>query len=162
MLTFGTVIGEKETYSTNIKITKISQFFQKIQKKTLNDTEINIVFHLPDSSFKLDYCGIRDGKFSKKERTIMIQVAVPMEIILSEDDNEVWDYLTQSIADSIKLGKVKFDWYNVEYDPTPDIQALEKMKSEIPLDRYNGFEKKYDKLEKEKKYIDELAKKFGL
>lgn len=41
---------------------------------------INVVFHVPGSLGCLDWDGIRDAKYSRKQKLLMIQVAVPENI----------------------------------------------------------------------------------
>ncbi len=48
-----------------------------------NSPAINVVFYVPGSTGRLDWDGIRDSKFSRQQQLLMIQVAVPDEIILS-------------------------------------------------------------------------------
>ncbi|HEX5468917.1 MAG TPA: hypothetical protein VFW80_07705 [Gaiellaceae bacterium] len=40
---------------------------------------VNVVFHIPGDVLTLDYDGERTGSFSKRDGTLMVQVAIPDE-----------------------------------------------------------------------------------
>lgn len=42
---------------------------------------INVVFYVPGSIGRLDWEGMRDAKFSRQQQLLMIQVAVPEQIV---------------------------------------------------------------------------------
>lgn len=49
---------------------------------------INVVFYVPGSTGRLDWVGIRDSKFSRQQQLLMVQVAVPDEIVKSTKPHE--------------------------------------------------------------------------
>ncbi len=46
---------------------------------------VNVVFHIPGNYFTSEFEGLRTGRFSRKERHLMIQVALPPEPSESAD-----------------------------------------------------------------------------
>jgi hypothetical protein len=61
---------------------------------------LNVVFHVPGSiAGGPDYVGVRTGKFSRKEKMLMVQVAVPKEIIYSAD---VRAFLFSSVREAVR------------------------------------------------------------
>ena len=44
---------------------------------------VNVVFHVPGSTGSPDWDGLRDAKFSRQQRLLMVQVAVPENIVES-------------------------------------------------------------------------------
>jgi hypothetical protein len=60
---------------------------------------LNIVFHVPGSIVGCpDYVGVRTAKFSKKQKMLMIQVAVPKEMIHSP---KVRAFLFSSVREAV-------------------------------------------------------------
>lgn len=77
---------------------------------------LNVVFHIPGSIIKeIPYEGLRDGKFSREEQMLMIQVAVPKEIASSNDENVVQKFLFDSLREANKIGAKFFKKKGMEY-----------------------------------------------
>src|SRR5713226_9593971 len=49
------------------------------------DGTINIVFQYPGSLLQPEFSGVRTGSFSKKRKTLVVQVAVPADAMSSKD-----------------------------------------------------------------------------
>ncbi len=58
--------------------------------------ELNVVFHLPGRVVKPDYTGLRTGTFSRKQKTLMIQAAVPEPLVDSNDTAFVFDVVREA------------------------------------------------------------------
>jgi hypothetical protein len=55
---------------------------------------VNVVFYVPGSLGAFDWDGIRDAKFSKQQKLLMVQVAVPANMI---DSPSLKDELIESL-----------------------------------------------------------------
>ena len=74
---------------------------------------LNVVFHVPGSIVGgPEYVGVRTGKFSRKERMLMVQVAVPKEIIQSED---VRAFLFNSVCEAVLTAAPFLQRKGIEY-----------------------------------------------
>ena len=45
---------------------------------------VNVVFYVPGSFSRPDWDGLRDGRFSREEKLLLVQVAVPDEMVSSD------------------------------------------------------------------------------
>lgn len=79
---------------------------------------LDVVFHVPGSVIKPDYQGLRTGKFSRKERMLMVQVSVPAALVMSED-SEV--FIINSLREAVRMAKPRFQRAGIQY---PEDQYL--------------------------------------
>ncbi len=132
VISVGAVIGGPECAFMDNYVRSLMRFTkEKRLENSSSNAEVNIVFHLPGSLMKPDYIGLRTGKFSKKENTLMIQAAVEAEFIASNDDAEVISYIFEVADEAIGMAKSFFDRNDVEYDIEMDRQLLDKWKALI-------------------------------
>ena len=77
---------------------------------------LNAVFHIPGSICSdLGYEGLRDGKFSRKLKLLMIQIAVPKEIVESPNEEIIFRFLFDSLREANRIGALCFKKKNIEY-----------------------------------------------
>jgi len=77
---------------------------------------LNVVFHIPGSIIRnLDYEGLRDGKFSRARKLLMIQVAVPKEIAESQDEEAIFRFLFDSLREANRIAALYFKKKKIEY-----------------------------------------------
>lgn len=77
---------------------------------------LNVVFHIPGSMIhKVPYEGLRNGKFSRSLKFLMIQVAVPPEIAASEDEEVITKFLFDSLREASKIAAKYFKKKDIEY-----------------------------------------------
>src|SRR5438552_1960242 len=72
----------------------------------VEDGLLNIVFQFSGSIFRPDFSGLRVGRYIKKERRLEVKVAVPPDMILS--DNFAQQYVALA-RQAIVEGKKVFD-----------------------------------------------------
>jgi hypothetical protein len=66
------------------------------------------VFHVPGPLFPVDYSGLRTGRYSKKERIIEVQIAVPPELLgRSEPDTLV--AMVRLLREGVELARKKVE-----------------------------------------------------
>src|SRR5262249_8838944 len=94
--------------------------------------EINVVFYVAGSLGSPDWDGVRDAKFSRKRQLLMVQVAVPPELVRSRTLNE---YLFDSLD---RANAVAFEFFRTKglSFPLADAERLvrrirERVESEI-------------------------------
>jgi hypothetical protein len=85
---------------------------------------LDIVFHVPGSLFSPEYGGVRTGSFSKKERILQVQIAVPLELC-SQDQPAVVTFVLDSLREAIRVAgpryaKAKVPFRQAEYERLVD------------------------------------------
>lgn len=78
---------------------------------------INVVFHVPGSLGRPDWDGIRDAKFSRQRQLLMVQVAVPANMVESP---ALKDYLIRSLFGA---NAVAFEFFRQKGLPFPLAEA---------------------------------------
>lgn len=73
---------------------------------------INVVFYFPGSLGSFDWDGLRDGKFSQKRQLLMVQVAVPSELVNSQT---LKDFLVESLHAANQLAFDFFQRRGIDY-----------------------------------------------
>lgn len=58
---------------------------------------VNVVFHVPGVHVEPDFTGIRSGRFSRKDRIVMMQVAVPSSF---SSEAALHEFVFDSLADA--------------------------------------------------------------
>jgi hypothetical protein len=77
---------------------------------------LNIVFHIPGSMApNVGYDGLRDGKFSREEKLLTIQVAVPKEIAVCDDEETILNFLFDSLRKANRIAAKYFKKKGMEY-----------------------------------------------
>jgi hypothetical protein len=64
---------------------------------------LDVVLHVPGSVFSPEPFGVRTSRFSKKERTLMLQIAVPPEVV-EKDDHQIEAYLLSALREAVRKG----------------------------------------------------------
>ena len=88
MITIGVVYGGPESRDSDVfdALTAVS----KAAISARGDFEfgsapaVNVVFHVPGSLSRPDWDGMRDARFSRKKKLLMVQVALPDEVVSSD------------------------------------------------------------------------------
>jgi hypothetical protein len=87
------------------------------------DGTINVVFQYPGSLLQPDFVGVRTGSFSKKKRILVVQVAVPKEMLSSA--NFVKHYL-EFLKDALAEGKKYLDKKGIPFSLEDHIALANK------------------------------------
>jgi hypothetical protein len=86
---------------------------------------LNVVFHVPGSIVGgPDYVGMRTAKFSRKQKMLMIQVAVPKEMV---DSPDVRAFLFSSVREAVFTAAPFLRKKGVEY-PVERVLDIVRMK----------------------------------
>jgi hypothetical protein len=123
MISIGAVLGGGELAQSQIKraISDITAFFSGAEDGDFGS--LNIVFHVPGSLVKPDYVGVRTARFSKKQKMLMIQVAVPEELKELSDQME---FLLNSVRLGVKLARPVFARARIEYTAEAYLALVEQ------------------------------------
>src|SRR5258708_38645485 len=65
-----------------------------------NVGSLDLVFHVPGSILKPEHAGLRTGRFSRKERMLQIQIAVPEDLMASPG---LRGYIVQSLRKAVEI-----------------------------------------------------------
>ena len=76
---------------------KASQRIQELRAGRLSEFNVNVVFQVPAEDFTLEFEGLRSGRFSRKQRALMVQVAIPEGEPEGDPDEEVRRLLLEAI-----------------------------------------------------------------
>jgi hypothetical protein len=120
------VLGGPEHVGFDREVRKLMRFCRENRERGFAGSEINIVYHVPGSVGKPDYVGIRTGQFSKKERCLMVQIAVEEEFAALHDTNEIRRYIFETADEAIGLGKSELQRKGLFYDLDTDRALLDE------------------------------------
>ena len=89
---------------------------------------VNVVFYVPGSTGSPDWDGLRDAKFSRQQKFLMVQVAVPEDAVESPAPE---DFVIGSLYGANAVAFEFFRQRKIEY-PLADAEALvEQIESRI-------------------------------
>ncbi len=91
---------------------------------------LDLVFHVPGSVLKPEFVGLRTGKFSRKERLLQIQIAVPEELLESP-----WlrRFVVDSIRSAVSLGGPKFAKAGILYPQDEYLGQVDELERRLGL-----------------------------
>jgi len=87
---------------------------------------LDIVFHVPGSIIKPEFSGERTGKFSRRERLLMVQIAVPAELVWSP---KVEHFMLEALRRSIRLAKPVYDKAGIPFSVERYTELVDRMQS---------------------------------
>ncbi|GAB5517742.1 hypothetical protein [Rhodopirellula baltica] len=123
LISLGAVMGGPEPLVAQDVWRSLSQRFKAARDDTADNPCLNVVFHFPGSLISPDYTGLRTAKFSRRERTLMVQAAVPPDVASSTDAATIESHLLDCVTAAIELSRDKWRKHNIEY-PYDDAIAL--------------------------------------
>ena len=91
---------------------------------------LDLVFHVPGSILKPPFAGMRTGKFSRKERLLQIQIAVPEAQL---DAPSLRQYLVDSVRSAIHLAVPKFIKAGIPYLPEEYLAQVDQLELRLGL-----------------------------
>lgn len=128
MISIGAVVGGPECDFFRSHLSRLSRFCSENRNDGSDSGETNIVYHLPGSVIKPDYTGLRTAKFSKKEKTLMIQVGVEEEWIASTDDRTVLQYIYETADEALGIARGELARRGIDYELDADRRFLDRWK----------------------------------
>jgi hypothetical protein len=85
---------------------------------------LDVVFHVPGSMASPEYQGLRTGKFSRKQKMLMVQVSVPPDVVSSD---EAESFVVRSLHDAVRMARSRFERAGIRYPEeqyTKEIDAI--------------------------------------
>lgn len=89
---------------------------------------VNIVFHVPGSIVKPDYSGIRTGRFSVKQKKLMVLISVPENLM---DSPELEPFFHKSMIEAVHLAKGFFEKKRIEFNEVEYLRIIQEMKDRL-------------------------------
>jgi hypothetical protein len=85
---------------------------------------LDVVFHVAGSLLQPEFSGVRTGRFSRKERMLQVQIAVPPEVVVSEDP---YPFLAARVLDAVRLAAPVFSKAGIAYPEEEYVAVAEQM-----------------------------------
>jgi hypothetical protein len=85
---------------------------------------LDIVFHVHGSVLSPEHVGVRTGRFSKKERMLMLQIAVPKHVVES-DETEIRRFVLASLEEAVLLAEPLFQQTKIAYGKEEFLSRIE-------------------------------------
>ena len=106
---FGRVSGGSDVHESKVALLldQMEKAIYQAQDQLLNVSEgsLNIVYGIPGFKWKPDFTGSRTGKFSRKLRKLMVQIAVPKKEVHSDHPER---FIFDSLREAVELGRLTF------------------------------------------------------
>jgi hypothetical protein len=131
MISIGAVVGGPECAAFDACLSRFMTYCEQHRADGTDTAEVNIVYHLPGSIWKPDYAGLRKAKFSRSEKTQMIQVSVENEWIVSSNTSAILQYIYDVADEAIGIAKGELMRRGIEYDVDADRRLLDAWKGSV-------------------------------
>lgn len=97
ILSIGVVEDILSSKAWDAAIMRAMQRVKQLRVDYSSPFNVNVVFHVPAKDFIPEFEGLRSGKFSRKHRALMVQVAIPEGEPKGDPDEEVRRLLHEAI-----------------------------------------------------------------
>lgn len=91
---------------------------------------LDLVVHVPGTVRKPSFEGLRSAKFSKKERMLMVQIALP-EDLLEGEPAEILRFLLDAMRQAIRLGQRRFEKAGIPYPQDEYLREVGALESTL-------------------------------
>ncbi len=79
-LSLGVIIGGTSASRTwEMAVKRLATHVADVRAGVISPLAVNVVYQIPGEHVSPDFTGVRTGRFSKKNRELLIQVALPSE-----------------------------------------------------------------------------------
>ncbi len=95
-----------------------------------NVGSLDLVFHVPGSILKPEHAGLRTGRFSRKERMLQIQIAVPEELMESP---RLRAHLLQSIRSAVEKAEPRLAKAGIPYPKAEYLSQIDELERRLGL-----------------------------
>ena len=94
----------------------------------VTEAGLNIVFYTPGSLFQPDWEGVRTGRFSRKQKLLMIQAAVPEEMVSSKN---IGPFLCEMMRQGVVEAKPVFEKAKIPFDAEAFTKFIDDIEVEL-------------------------------
>jgi len=117
MITVGINMGGPEQKGSTIRnaLIKAANVAAEVREPSYNsglDAWINPVFIVPGSIWKPEFDGYILGHFSKKEKGLVVQIAVPQSVA---DGDGVRQFIGESLREAVRLASAHFSSKGISF-----------------------------------------------
>ena len=130
MISIGADHGGPEQLPFYKELGDFMRFCKENRARGFQGVMINIVYHVPGTLLKPDYVGVRTGKFSRKERCLMVQVAVEEEFAALDDAKKIRQYIFETADEALGIAKSFLDRKGINYEIETDRATLDEWLAE--------------------------------
>jgi hypothetical protein len=124
----GSVLGGPEVSGTPVDtiITRLARASHAYQQahEIASEGGLDIVYHVPGSMMQPEFEGLRTGKFSKKEKMLMVQISVPT---LFESEQHLERFLVEALREAIQLAKPIFKSTKIPFSKEEYLQLADSL-----------------------------------
>jgi hypothetical protein len=120
------VLGGPEHVRFEQEVRELMRFCRENRERGFAGSEINLVYHVPGSICKPDYVGMRTGRFSRKERCLMVQIAVEEDYAALDDTDQIRQYIFETADEALGLGKTELARKGLQYEIQTDRMLLDE------------------------------------
>ena len=85
---------------------------------------LDVVFHVAGRLAQPDHTGVRTGRFSKRERLLQVQVAVPAEVVASTNP---YAFVARGLLEAVQAGAGVFARAGIPYPLDEYVAVAERM-----------------------------------
>jgi hypothetical protein len=85
-----------------------------------------VEFHVPGSILTPEHSGVRTGTLSKRRQLLMLQIAVPSEVLEAEQE-VIHAFLLGSLREAVRLAGERFRRAKIPYDEQRHLAMIEKI-----------------------------------
>ncbi len=139
MISIGEVFGGPECAFFDRHVRRL---MAHCENDKTDGARVNIVYGLPGSVWKPDFIGVQTGKFSRREETLVVHVAVEDEWIRSTDPLCVLRYIYETADEALGMATSFFEKRGIKYNLERARRFLDRWKAA------EGFTSYLDKLRK--------------
>jgi hypothetical protein len=122
---FGQINGGPEVRGSTVDrvLGRISALVEAGEEDTFGS--LNIVFHVHGSLLSPEHVGVRTGRFSKRERILMLQIALPKDVV-ERDEDEIRRFVLTSLDEAVAMAEPVFRRAKIPYDKEEFLSRVER------------------------------------
>ena len=129
-LYIGSVLGGPEISGSPVdtiitRLAKASHDYQQAHE-IASEGELDIVYHVPGSMMQPEFEGLRTGKFSRKEKMLMVQISVPT---LFENEKDLEKFLAEALREAIRLAKPIFKSTKIPFSQEEYLRLVDSIET---------------------------------
>jgi hypothetical protein len=128
----GSVLGGPELSGSPVDtiITQLGRASHAYQEAhaIVSEGGLDIVYHVPGTTMPPEFEGLRTGKFSKKEKMLMVQISVPT---LFESEQHLEEFLVESLREAIQLAKPIFKSTKIPFSQDEYVRLVDAIEKRM-------------------------------
>lgn len=136
MITIGVVLGGPEVASAPVGrlVRRLARHVEgeRGEFQFGSTAAVNVVFHVPGSILReTEHEGLRDAKFSRVKKLLMVQVAVPPDIASSTDEEAIERFLFWALREANGVAAAYFAKKRMEYSQQDYLALMDAVETKF-------------------------------